>query len=364
MPSLFPTPRPRTDLRRFGATLGLFLTTLTLGLAPSGLAHSSGPAEANAAAAPPLPTSTRATPTNGRSEESLTVKGIYLQQGTVEEPSRLRELIERAKRVSINTFVVDLWRRSPEYAKAIEIIEKAGLRYVPRITIFPDGARRDQIDDRALLERRARLIDYAVKLGATDVQLDYIRFSSRNAPSPDNAHQVREVLRFFRQRVQQRGARLQIDIFGEVSYGPSIRIGQDMRLFSPELDAVCPMLYPSHFEPYRETARAPFETVHGAILALERQIEAHPIPIYPFIEHFNYRYRMSDDERASYFEAQLEAVLRSGAQGFYVWSVGNFYDIPFAVLERRARSRREQSLVAGAKTSAVQVAGAGSPGAP
>jgi hypothetical protein len=262
-------------------------------------------------------------------------------------------LIDKAKKAEFNTFVVDLWRRSPKYVAAIETIQSAGLRYVPRITIFPDGARREQIDDRGLLEHRARLIDYAVKLGAEDVQIDYIRFSSRNTPSPENSGKVLDVIRFLRQRAQQRGARLQIDIFGEVSYGPSLRIGQDVRVFAPELDAVCPMLYPSHFEPYRETATKPYETVHGAIVALERQIKANPIPIYPYIEHFNYRYKMTDEERSAYFEAQLEAVLNTSAQGFYIWSVGNYYDIPFAVLDRRARARRANIPLAGAESPAM-----------
>jgi hypothetical protein len=53
---------------------------------------------------------------------------------------------------------------------------------------------------------------------------------------------------------------------------------------------------------------------------------------------------MTDEERAAYFEAQLEAVLNSSAQGFYVWSVGNHYDIPFAVLERRAHERGQRAL--------------------
>jgi hypothetical protein len=279
---------------------------------------------------------------SARSEASLAVRGIYVQQLTVQDDQRLHELIDKAKAAGLNTFVVDLWRRSPAYATAIETIQKAGLRYVPRITLFPDGARSGQIDDRELLEKRWRLVDYALKLGATDIQLDYIRFSSHNAPSAENASKVLAVIRFFRQRIQQRGARLQIDVFGEVSYAPSLRIGQDMRLFAPELDAVCPMLYPSHFEPYRETAKAPYETVHGALMALERQTKNSPIPMYPYIEHFNYRHRMTDAERAVYFEAQLQAVLNSSAQGFYVWSVGNFYDIPFSVLERRAREQGER----------------------
>jgi hypothetical protein len=319
---------------------------------------SGGPGTAWADEGPETPPA-RAERKSGRTEESLAVRGIYLQQSTVEDASQLRDLIDRAKPASINTFVVDVVRRSPEYEQGIAAIAKAGLRYVPRVTIFPDGARPDQIGDRALLERRWRSIDRALKLGATDVQLDYIRFSSRNGAFPENASQVLEVIRFFRQRVQERGARLQIDIFGEVSYGPSTRIGQDMRLFASNLDAVCPMLYPSHFEPYRETAKAPYETVNGAILALERQIEAHPIPIYPYIESFNYRHRMTGPERADYFEAQLEAVLDSGAQGFYIWSVGNHYDIPFAVLERRARARREPTPLAEASTSAEHGQGAG-----
>jgi hypothetical protein len=161
------------------------------------------------------------------------------------------------------------------------------------------------------------------------------------------------VIQHFRKRIQERGARLQIDVFGEVSYGPSLRIGQDMRVFAPALDAVCPMLYPSHFEPYKETAKAPYQTVHGALVALERQIKSSPIPTYPFIESFNYRHRMTDEQRTAYFEAQLEAVLSSNAQGFYVWSVGNHYDIPFAVLKRRAQARSEHQPMAGGSAGAT-----------
>jgi hypothetical protein len=338
---------PRTGWRWSRASVGVLFITGALGLGPS--LCRTALAEENQEAA-----TTRSDSGASRSEESLKVRGIYLQQLTAQDETKLSELIDRARAAGLNTFVVDLWRRSPEYATAVETIHKAGLRYVPRITLFPDGARRDQIDDRQLLEKRWRLVDYALKLGATDIQLDYIRFSSRNTPSAENASQVLGVIRFFRQRIQQRGARLQIDVFGEVSYAPSLRIGQDMRLFAPELDAVCPMLYPSHFEPYREAAQAPYRTVHGALVALERQTKHSPIPMYPYIEHFNYRYRMTDAERAVYFEAQLEAVLNSSAQGFYVWSVGNYYDIPFAVLERRARERGDRAPPAGAPSSAPQ----------
>lgn len=280
-----------------------------------------------------------------RSERDLSVRGIYVQQLTAQNSKKLRRLIDNALRVGLNTFVVDLWGRAPQYEKGIKMIRDAGLSYVPRITMFPDGARSEQqLADRALLAHRWSLVEYALKLGAKDIQLDYVRFSSRNEPSEQNADKVLAVIRSFRERIEQRGARLQIDIFGEVSYGPSLRIGQDIERFAPELHAVCPMLYPSHFEPYQETAKTPYKTVHGALTALERQTQKNPIPVYPYIEHFNYRYKMSDAERAAYFEAQLEAVLDSSrSQGFYVWSVGNYYDIVFNVLQRRARERGDDS---------------------
>jgi hypothetical protein len=333
-------------LRRARGVICNLLTTLVLGLGVS--VPDAALAETNAVSA-----KTHAPEVGERSEADLPVRGIYVQQLTAQNPKKLRQLIDRAKRAGLNTFVVDLWSKSPEYARGIKTIQEAGITFVPRIIMFPDGAKDErQVADPELREQRWRLADFALGLGAKDIQLDYIRFSSRNEPSPENADKIIEVLRFFRQRIEQRGARLQIDVFGEVSYGPSVRIGQDMQRFAPELHAVCPMLYPSHFEPHEQTVKAPYRTVHGALTALERQIRKTPIPIYAYIEPFNYRHKMSDAEREVYVEAQLEAVLDSSAQGFYVWSVGNYYDHLFNVLERRARDRNK-TLVEGALASSA-----------
>jgi len=311
--------------------IGIGLGVPSTALAEANTARVTPPAAMPAVPPPAVPAS--------RSEKDLVVRGIYVHQHSAQSPKKLRYLIDNALKVGLNTFVVDLWSRNAEYARGIKTIQDAGLKYVPRITIFPDGASPEQVNDRALLEKRWSYIEYALSLGAKDIQLDYIRFSSKNEESPENAGKILEVLRFFRQRIEARGARMQIDIFGEVSYGPSIRIGQDIHRFAPELDAVCPMLYPSHFEPYMQTAKTPYRTVHGALTALERQTKNNPIPVYAYIEPFNYRYKMSDAERAIYLEAQLQAVLDSNAQGFYVWSVGNYYDILFNLLQQRARQR-------------------------
>jgi len=324
-----------------------------------GAAHAEAPAAPPAASAPAAPAAAApaaavapaASPPvavgSPRSEQDLAVRGIYLQRNTVQNPPRLKRLIERSLKLGINTFVVDVTGRSPKYEQAIKTIQDAGITYVPRVAMFPDGARNESVlRDQKLLEQRWGLVDYALSLGAKDIQLDYIRFTHHNVDSPENATKVLEVIRFFRQRIEQRGARLQIDVFGEVSYGPSTHIGQDMQRFAPALHAVCPMVYPSHFEPHEKTAKEPYRTVFGALTALERQIQSSPIPVYAYIEPFNYRHPMSQEQRRDYFEEQLKAVLDSPAQGYYVWSAGNFYDVVFNVLQRRAERSRAASKAA------------------
>jgi hypothetical protein len=261
-------------------------------------------------------------------------QGIYLQQYTAMTPKRLEHLMDNALDVGIDTLVVDLWSRQNNYKKAIERIQERGLKYVPRITMFADGGNHEQVHDRAVWEDRWQLAQYALELGAKDIQLDYIRYSSKNSASPQNALDIREVLRFFKKRINERGGRLQIDVFGEVGYGPSLHIGQDMSLFAPEIDGVCPMVYPSHYRPYEEHLHQPYETVHSSLVGIQRQMGATKVPVFAYIELFNHRFKLTTDERVDYIRAQLRAAREARAHGWIAWSAGNRYDILFDLLRR------------------------------
>lgn len=278
------------------------------------------------------------------------MQGIYLQHYTAMTPKRLEHMIDNALDVGIDTLVVDLSSRGNNYKKAIDRIQERGLKYVPRIVMFQDGGNRQLIQDQNVWEERWKLAQYALELGAKDVQLDYIRYTSKTPPSPQNALDIREVLRFMRKRVNDAGARLQIDIFGEVGYAPSVHIGQDMGVFAGEVDAVCPMVYPSHYEPYEEHVKQPYETVYSSLTGLERQMGKNKMPIYAYIELFNHRFKLTHEERIDYIRAQLRAVREAKAHGWIAWSAGNKYDILFDVLRRY---RDGQSPLAAASASAL-----------
>jgi hypothetical protein len=272
--------------------------------------------------------------TAGAFRAQFETQGIYLQQDTAQDPARLEHLINNALELGINTFVVDLWSRQPAYASAIERIRSAGIRYVPRVVMFAEGGKHEQIIDRARWLKRWGLVKYALDLGAKDIQLDYIRYSSMTKPSPSNALHVRDVVQFFKQRVNAAGGRLQIDVFGEAAHAPSPRIGQDLGLLAEHIDAVCPMVYPSHYKPYLERSQLPYETVFDSLTALRRQLGKHPVDIYAYIELYNHRRPSTIAERIGYIRAQLRAVKESHADGWFAWSAGNKYDLLFEILRR------------------------------
>ena len=162
---------------------------------------------------------------------------------------------------------------------------------------------------------------------------DYIRFNTGVAPSPRNADKINSIIAWFEKQVHHRGVKLQIDVFGETSYKPSLSIGQNVKEFAPSVDSISPMLYPSHWDPYVWHSQHPYDTVYNSLKALQRQFSNRvPVPVVAFIETSNYRYHIDGQERLDYIHAQLRAVEDAGIDGWYAWSANNYYNGLFRVL--------------------------------
>ena len=262
------------------------------------------------------------------------VKGIYLSENTARDGVKMAYLIKEAKMTGVNTFVIDVNVRNPAYERHVKMVVASGIHYVARVTVFPGGALPNQINDRALWDRRLALAHYAISLGADQIQLDYIRYSSKDGiASSQKAHAVYRVIQYFRSHIPA-NIPLEIDIFGISTFKPAPTIGQDPGMFAPLLSGICPMVYPSHYEPYKYYAVRPYQTIFESVQALRKQLPAgSKVAIYPYIETFNYRYPMTRAERMAYGLAQMKAAKAAGAQGFYVWSASNEYAILFDILK-------------------------------
>ncbi len=274
-----------------------------------------------------------------RADFSSKVKGIYISQETLEDRDYLQYLIRRSKEVGINTFIIDLNVVTSTYEKHILLVKNAGINYVARIVIFPYGGTRETLQSESHWLKRYQLMESAITLGAKEIQLDYIRYASSNTPSPDNKHDVHNVIKYFKNKIDGR-ADLQIDVFGESAYIESTRIGHHIPTFAETVDAVCPMLYPSHFEPYKEHAKRPYDTIYKSIIALRSKFKGGEVPfkLYPYIELSNYRHKFTDEQLIGYINSQIKAVEDAKADGWYAWSAGNKYDRLFAILAKNTGS--------------------------
>lgn len=262
-------------------------------------------------------------------------KGIYLTQSTLEDTPYLNYLIQHSKAVGINTFIVDMERPSARYHENLALLKKNNISYVARIVMFPGGGTKAQIKNPAVWQKKYALVKQAVAWGADQIQLDYIRYDTLQRPSPQNARDILAIIQWYKNKLDADKIPLQLDIFGIASFGPSVYIGQDIKLFSSSVNAICPMVYPSHFEPYRQHAVTPYDTIYEALESLRDQFDEGELPfkLYPYIELSNYRYPLNHQKRLSYILAEIRAAEDADADGWYVWSPHNEYDPLFEVLE-------------------------------
>jgi hypothetical protein len=264
-------------------------------------------------------------------------KGIYLTQYMLENPAKLDYFIRESKAVGINTFIIDHDYYSSHYAPAIAKIKAAGIKVVTRVVVFSDGGNEKQIHSKEHWEEKYKFAQDAIKAGTDVVQLDYIRYSSKMPANPQHAKDVYEIIKWFKTKINAEKIPMEIDIFGEVSYYPSMHIGQDIKMFADSVDGVNPMVYPSHFWPYQKYSAEPYQTINNSLNALVKQFDGNtPFKVHAFIEAANYHYikKTSDKQKQAYLLQEIRAVENTkGVSGWYVWSANNVYDNLFQVLK-------------------------------
>ena len=264
-------------------------------------------------------------------------KGIYLTQYVAENPAKLDYLIKESKETGINTFIIDHDYFSSHYATALAKVKAAGIKVVSRVVVFSDGGNYKQIHSQDHWNDKMKYVMDAIRSGADAIQLDYIRYSSKSPADPQHAKDVYVVIKWFKQRISAQHVPMEIDIFGEVSYHPSMHIGQDLKMFSDSVDGINPMVYPSHFWPYQKYSADPYKTINNSLNALTEQFKDNtPFKVHAFIEAANYHYlkKTTNAQKQEYLLKEIRAVEDAkGVSGWYVWSANNVYDNLFQVLK-------------------------------
>lgn len=223
--------------------------------------------------------------------EPKRIRGLRVGAGAAGDDSHFTALLSIAADTAVNALVFDskqedgqvLYETSVEEAHSMGAVDvwydpaqrlkqarEAGLYVMTRIVVFEDPirvrARPDEklagrwIDPRAqsAWEYNVDLAEEACVLGFDEIQFDYVRFpAGRTAEASgqlslsqqERVAAIEGFLRLARSRLEPLGCAVSADIFAIVVSSPDDQgLGQRPEELSRQVDALSPMIYPSHYE--------------------------------------------------------------------------------------------------------------------
>lgn len=183
----------------------------------------------------------------------------------------------------------------------------------------------------------------ALSRGVDEVNFDYIRFPSGGSlgdmhlpVTGEDVPKRNVIVSFFKHlREQLPDARLSADLFGLVTVSrDDLGIGQVIEDALPYFDALCPMVYPSHyaegFYGFDNPAEHPYEVVNYSMRLAKERLLAHAATaplraeLIPWLQDFS----IGAEYDAGMVRAQIRAVFDAMGEdyrGFLLWSPKNQY---------------------------------------
>jgi hypothetical protein len=194
--------------------------------------------------------------------------------------------------------------------------------------------------DRRSWDYIAEICMEAARLGFDEIQLDYVRFPvegrlgdisfGQAAEVQTKTEVIAEFVGFIRETMNVMGVRVSADVFAitGLSERDSGILGQDFRKLIPNLDAISPMIYPSHFSNEGEGAfgNGVGQVINGELFT-RPALEPHGV-VYNTLQHFK---RLMEMEMET--ENRELAVMRPYLQASDDAFLGEGFFMPYGVDE-------------------------------
>jgi hypothetical protein len=307
------------------------------------------------------------------------VRGVHVTMALAGLPGKLNEYVAM-KAAGLNTIELDVKdengdigfpvnvplarkvgaaKRYYDAQHAVATIHAAGLYLIGRVVTFEDPALSAGVPQLAI--RRAdgsrwlnsaglgwtnpydkRVWKYnvdiavqAAKLGFDEIQFDYVRF-----PSDGDISQIRYpgkhaqpmgwtiplFTKYAQQRLKPLGVRLSVDVFG-LSATRNLGIGQFPRRIARYVDAIYPMVYPSHYVSGEynivDPDSRPGTTVAYSLRDFRTAVRGHETKLIPWLQDFSLRrtYTLAD------IQDQIQAARLEHTKGFMLWNAAGLYTV-------------------------------------
>ena len=181
----------------------------------------------------------------------------------------------------------------------------------------------------------------AAKAGFDEIQFDYVRFPSDGEidaivyPMSRKEPKVRTIERFLAyasRRLRPLGVRVSADLFG-LAATRDLGVGQSPKMLGRHLDAIYPMVYPSHYVPgeyhLTDPEAFPGRTVEESLRDYQQAVRGSKVRIVPWLQDFSLSRRYGLAEVTD----QVAAARRVRSGGFMLWN-------PLGVYTQEALSSR------------------------
>ncbi len=306
------------------------------------------------------------------------IRGIYLNPGHFGKTS-INHFIDSAEKLGLNTVVLHAkdprgflyWQSKNPIATSIGAVKGKGafesalrrlhthhIWVIAKLDLFQDTRLAQCKPGLALLDRETgkpwrnnrglcwvnpcnkRVWDYNISLavelatlGVNEIQFDYIRFPSDGClsrilypslpPGMNKVSVIGEFVQTAEKPIHQAGAMISVDLFGFTAWRrDDFGVGQRLENITPYVDAICPMLYPSHFPTgflgMKKPAAYPKRIMQESMKRIAQRTH---ISVRPWLQGFWYTPRD--------IVKQLEGIHESGYRDFLIWNPGAHYDVSY-----------------------------------
>jgi hypothetical protein len=173
----------------------------------------------------------------------------------------------------------------------------------------------------------------AAKAGFDEIQFDYVRFPSdgdlsqivyRHKPAEPKGTTIARFLRYAGAQLHPLGVRVSADVFG-LAATHDLGIGQVPKRIAPYVDALYPMVYPSHYSAGEygidQPDAYPGRTVARALLDFRRQLKGKGVSVIPWLQDFSLARPYTLIEVTD----QIAAARRQHVRGFMLWNPEGVY---------------------------------------
>ena len=178
-----------------------------------------------------------------------------------------------------------------------------------------------------------RIAQAAARAGFDEIQFDYVRFPSdgdiESAVFPGKRNEAMGVtiarfVHYATRRLKPMGVRVSVDVFG-LSATRDLGIGQSPRRLSKIVDAIYPMVYPSHYGSgeygLQSPVSVPGRTVGRSLRDFRRQMRRGKAELVPWLEDFTF----NGTTTLTHVQEQIRAARRWKSGGFLLWNPSGVY---------------------------------------